>query len=491
MFYNIGLCKYLILIRKESNYMAESLIVRKGGSGSGSFIGELKTEIITSNLNWVVPKVRNNQISVRIFGGGGAGNSGPTLSPIGSSYMSSGGSGGGGGWMNNAIFTNLTPGQVIPIVIGIGGTIEYNTTYSGGTSTFGSYLSANGGEKATSSSYNATTGIGTGGGGGNGGSGGGTGGSNGGIGYQFGGGGSSQHGGRGGMWGGGGGGGINGGTGGTYGGGGGAGFLGTAGTGGTYGGGGGAGCRFNGYNSSIWKYGNRGIGGTYGGNGGGTGLRNNTSYTNTNIAQNGTNTSTWTNVFNDGNGYFRGDGLQGKYQYTNYNASTQSEYYCICGGGGGGGFGGNGGIGSYSNGNSKVTLYCYGGGGGGYGSNGGNAKLSGDYSGGGGGGGYGGDGGECSGGGGGYGKSAKGGNNYGGGGGYYSRGGHGMSDRYQYGVTGGGGGGYGNGGNGAYLLINRFTPAEDGGFAAGGGGGGYVFTSGKGGNGICIIQYYI
>lgn len=191
--------------------MAESLIVRKGGSGSGSFIGELKTEIITSNLNWVVPKVRNNQISVRIFGGGGAGSNDATYAPSGGSVIGGGGSGGGGGWMNNAIFTNLTPGQVIPITIGIGGNIGYNTTYSGGTSAFGSYLSANGGEKATLSSYNtgdSIVGIGKGGGGGNGGSGGGTGGSNGGIGYQFGGGGSSQYGGRGGMWGGGGGGGY-------------------------------------------------------------------------------------------------------------------------------------------------------------------------------------------------------------------------------------------------------------------------------------------
>lgn len=96
--------------------------------------------------------------------------------------------------------------------------------------------------------------------------------------------------------------------------------------------------------------------------------------------------------------------------------------------------------------------------------------------GGGGGGGYGGDGGcgmiNGGGGGGGYGKRAIGGNNGGGGGGYYSKGGDG--NRF-----GGGGGGYGDG-----AIFNEKT--------AGYGGGGAGFDAyGRGGDGICIIQYYI
>lgn len=49
---------------------------------------------------------------------------------------------------------------------------------------------------------------------------------------------------------------------------------------------------------------------------------------------------------------------------------------------------------------------------------------------------------------------------------------------------GGGGGGYGNGGDG--------TGRDDGGYGAGGGGSrSGTFLGGNGGDGICIIQYYV
>ena len=156
-------------------------------------------------------------------------------------------------------------------------------------------------------------------------------------------------------------------------------------------------------------------------------------YTPDKLPENGTNTIGWTNVFNDGNGYFTGAGLKGSSSW-----------------GGGGGFGGNGGGGN-------------GGGGGGYGSNGGST--------GGGGGGYGGDGGSYGGGGGGFGKSAKGGNYGGGGGGYYGRGGN----------WGGGGGSYGNGGDGSSSGASKGTDGE---FGGGGGAGA------NGGSGIVIVSYY-
>ena len=411
--------------------MAEALICRRGGNSRIGFKEVLNTVIITINNNWKVPStISNKNISVRIFGGGADGN---------------GRSGGGSGWMNNGIIS-VNAGQTIPITIGQHGR-------SAGTTSFGTYLSANGGSGTW------------------GGSGGGTWDDNGGIGFQFGGGGSnSAFGGNGGMWGGGGASGDRGiygtfnrsGDGGEYGGGGGykIGYdtddsnasdsefsFGSGGNGGNYGGGGGS--------AQIWFYGssygtgNGGSGGTYGGDGG----RGNYS-----SAQNGTNTSTWTNVFNDGNGYFRGNGRAGNRGNGSYRRTTLGQYLNVYAGGGGGGFGGRGGNGVVvGNSYPSVAMATAGtGGGGGYGSNGGNNA--------GGGGGYGGDGGSNYGGGGGYGKGAIGGNNAGGGGGYYSRGGDSC----------GGGGGYGNGGN----------YGENGGIGAGGG------MYGNGGNGICIIQFY-
>ena len=112
-------------------------------------------------------------------------------------------------------------------------------------------------------------------------------------------------------------------------------------------------------------------------------------------------------------------------------------------------------------------------------------------------GGYGGCGGNDFGGGGGYGGN--GGNNSGGGG-YGANGGDGyfkIFDAYIGGTSrglkvfsGGGGGGYGPSGTGG----SRATGFIDGGIAAGGAGGvieaNINIPAGRGGNGICIIQYY-
>ena len=387
------------------------MISRRGGSSSSSGSGiALHTEYILFNQDWTVPSgAKNNEFSVRIFGAGG---------------INSGGS----GWMNNDVFTNLNPGQNIPIVIGpeiSGLRFNFSTGEDGGTSSFGTYLSANGGQGVNCGMPKH---------GGNGGSGG----YWGGTGYQFGGGGgntASNNGGNGGIWGGGGGGCMHGGHGGIYGGGGGGGYRYKAngGNGGTYGGGGGAGMYSN--NDGYF-----GRGGTYGGNGGNK----------TSTAKNGINTSTWTNVTKDDitGAYFRGWGRAG------------TSYI-----GGGGGFGGNGGNGTTYRENGT------GGGGGGYGSNGGNYADS-LY--GSGGGGYGGDGGggdPYSGGaaGGGYGKVSVGKK---GGGGYYCPGG-GIN-----GQSGGGGIGIWQNGNlvatfasGGYRDTNNFWYAAE--------------------SGICIIQYYV
>lgn len=170
--------------------MSEAIIYRRGlvGGALNNAINNainnalpvtLKTEIIDTNQIWEVPSgIINNMVYVWIFGGGGSSGFYSVGDVMSNDYTSWSG-GGGGGWMNNATLT-LTQGTRISIIIGNGAVSPTSNFYgdSGGTTSFGTYLSANGG------------GGGYGGNGGNGGSGGGgVNRNNGGIGYQFGGGG--------------------------------------------------------------------------------------------------------------------------------------------------------------------------------------------------------------------------------------------------------------------------------------------------------------
>ena len=116
--------------------MSEALICRRGSKGEDTSSYILQTRTISSNTVWEVPKHAGN-VSVRIFGGGGGGG---------------GMCGGGGGWMNNGEF-ELSEGQIIDIAIGVGGSKgTFSKPGSGGTTSFGIYLSANGGGGAGSSS---------------------------------------------------------------------------------------------------------------------------------------------------------------------------------------------------------------------------------------------------------------------------------------------------------------------------------------------------
>ena len=379
--------------------MAEAIISRRGYGPEGK--PELKTEIISSNQNWVVPKHFGN-ISVRIFGGGGGSNT---------THCSSGG---GGGWMNNGE-VSLTVGNTVFITIGQGGISGSYNSSAGGTTSFGTYLSANGGEP--SDQWN---------GGGNGGSGGGGHASYtrtpaqilissgiGGIGYQFGGGGSC-------------GGDIH------------SSYNKPHSNGGPWGGGGGK-CGITYWSNSYFYTGGSGwsntvnsvsdtqdiIGGIYGGNAGGYNEN----------GEDGTNTINYNFIPNELQGSGKGS------TFYSYNSNVFS-------GGSGGGYGGNGGYPSTiltiattsestntswgANYTTTHNYYCIAsGGGGGYGGNGGNG---GQY-GGGGGGGYGGNGGDGWSGGG------------GGGGGY----GDGASQNKNAGY-GGGGSGYFNGGSGVCII---------------------------------------
>ena len=397
--------------------MGESLIVRRGSEGS-SAKQVLKTEIIEESGTFVVPEAINQSFSVRIFGGGGAGNySGK------SNYSTTiyGGAGGGGGFMNNNIF-NLNKGEQIYIYIGNGGNLN---SPNGESTSFGTYLSATGGNGANGCN------------GGNGSSGGGGGsetlqrlyGYAGGNGTQFGGGGgciTTRRTGNGGTWGGGGG---------CYGY-----FSATAG-GGDY--------------NNITK------GGTHGGNGGMLGSP----------AQNGTNTRLINGIDFYGNGAAGSPNSIVECNNSTYRGMSnykskkpENANYIIAGGGGGGyggdggnsiggggGYGGRGGDGNqymflYNNGNTSFGVFA-GGGGGGYGGRGGDGKLYvGSYT------------------------NTK----------YATN----VPSGYSAGV-GGGGGAYGRGGD-----------AFQDGHRGGGGGGGashnnILYNPGNGGNGICIIQYYV
>ena len=307
--------------------MGEALITRPGGASGGgsSGSGNLVTNIFTTNGVFIVPKAKDQQFSVRIFGGGGGGASLNSQYSNGKVlYYSC--AGGGGGYMNNDILT-LTEGETIQVSIGAGGkgesmfanTTVYNNAVgkTGGTTSFGTYLSALGGDGARALHNKAN--------GGNGGSGGG-GDDCGGIGFQFGGGGGNY-------------GYANRATGGKWGGGGGYGYGSTTQPGG---------CLYENSQNIREITGYSGLAGN-GGN-------------NSKDAQNGTNTIGNNQIPNS----LQGTGTAG-FNIGNNNG-TAIYIYKSCGGGGYGGCGGkSGGGGGGYGGNGGNTC----GGGGGYGGKGG------------------------------------------------------------------------------------------------------------------------
>lgn len=207
--YHLFLCQHPPLL-EVLKYMSEAIISRRGwGNQVVNYNYVYKTTTIVGNENFTMPITKNNLIYVRIFGGGGSGggiNETANIHRFSNRRILKAGAGGGGGWMNNGEF-NIPANTIIPVTIGRGGVPENNLGSAGGTSSFGTYISANGGEAG---------GVFNGGNGGSGG--GGTG--YGGIGYQFGGGGGGwvnaritgdydtyeyfDLGGNGGIWGGGG-----------------------------------------------------------------------------------------------------------------------------------------------------------------------------------------------------------------------------------------------------------------------------------------------
>ena len=335
---------------------------------------EAKSEIFQMDGTFTVP-VGVTSVAVRIFGAGGKGNNQR---------------GGGGGHMNYGVF-DVTPGQKIPVTIGLGGGQAGNTSVTGGTSSFGTLISAAGGTEA------------------NGGSGGGSGNT------SFGGGNASYGGGGGGC-------GYGGYTSNSA-----SNWNAPGGNGGTYGGGGGSGGYYNSRNNTTGTGGSGGNGGTNGGNGGTKGTSGSPGINTTLLKLEFTGT---------GSAGSRGSGASG-------------FYYASGGSGGGGGYGGQGGRGGNAAVYGASPTSGGGGGGGGYGAAGGaggNGNNGYNYSstGGGGGGGYGGAGGAGS-----FSSSL---NGYGGGGGGYGAYGTGGTGTGAGGVAAGGGGNGGYGGNGICIV---------------------------------------
>ena len=125
-------------------FMGEALIIRSGGGSQSSGGYVPKTVLINSNQTWTVPKAKNQEFMVRIFGGGGGG------ATYSESISTNNYGGGGGGNMNNALL-KLNEGDVIDITIGSKGNDKLNRINTsipsnGGTTSFGTYLSATGGE---------------------------------------------------------------------------------------------------------------------------------------------------------------------------------------------------------------------------------------------------------------------------------------------------------------------------------------------------------
>jgi hypothetical protein len=92
----------------------------------------------TSSGSFVVPSCIN-QVEVEVWGGGSGSFASVSAMPSG---------GGSGGGYARKLITGLVPGQIIPVVIGAGGAFGTTTgaAGAGGTSSFGSLVSASGGQ---------------------------------------------------------------------------------------------------------------------------------------------------------------------------------------------------------------------------------------------------------------------------------------------------------------------------------------------------------
>jgi len=140
--------------------MSRTVIQGSGGSGSNSaFNNNFATgtfgtgKVMTygaGSYSFVVPSGISS-VRVRMWGAGGCGANSV------SSYT-----GGGGGGFALKVIEGLSSGDSILITVGAAATSP-NSAGSGGTSSFGSYVSATGGQNAVSTNSSRVGGVGTGG----------------------------------------------------------------------------------------------------------------------------------------------------------------------------------------------------------------------------------------------------------------------------------------------------------------------------------------
>lgn len=108
-------------------------------------------QYFTSSGTFTVP-TGITRVKVQVIGGGGAGNA--TTFLAGNIWMNGGGGGGGG--FGEGVFT-VTPGATIAVTIGAAGIANGGT---GGTTSFGSFITATGGLGGSASSGGGHEGLG-------------------------------------------------------------------------------------------------------------------------------------------------------------------------------------------------------------------------------------------------------------------------------------------------------------------------------------------
>lgn len=128
--------------------MSEAIIVKRGSSNSDKIMVYTR-EIITNNIRWTMPSnIINNEIYVELIGGGGG--AFRYYFRQGNEYNRWYSAHGGGGYFNNGNIT-LSAGESVQIRIGSNGSYHMagapsgGSGNSGGTTSFGTYLSSNGG----------------------------------------------------------------------------------------------------------------------------------------------------------------------------------------------------------------------------------------------------------------------------------------------------------------------------------------------------------
>ena len=133
---------------------AQGPVGPEGPSGPPGFSGPIQVDTFTASGTWTMPAGTNRVFVVAVGGGGGGGSSG--CAPCG------GGGGGGGGYAQKWITSGLT--STVEVTVGEGGLgLSGVAGRSGGTSSFGPFLSATGGGGGAFGPQGGSAGTGTGG----------------------------------------------------------------------------------------------------------------------------------------------------------------------------------------------------------------------------------------------------------------------------------------------------------------------------------------